>query len=87
MHPFDIQSELKKVGVTQKSIAEHFEVSEMTVSLVINKKISLGPGGQSRSKQIMTYIAEALDRHPIEVFPEYSRLFLPPQEEQKRKTA
>lgn len=63
MHPADIQAELKKRGITQKEIAESLGVSEMSISMTINKK--------SVSDHIMKAVAKAIGRDPRAVFPEY----------------
>jgi predicted transcriptional regulator len=59
----DIQSELKKRGITQKEIAKELDCSEFHVSRVINKK-----GGSDR---VMKAVAQKIKRDHHEVFPEY----------------
>lgn len=63
MDPIDIQYQLRKRGVTQKSIADELNVSEMTVSKTINK--------QMVSDRIMRAIASIIGTDHTEVFPEY----------------
>ena len=63
MDPLEIQYELRKKGITQKSIADEMEVSEMMISLVVNKK--------HVSDRIMKKIAEKLGKDHREVFPEH----------------
>jgi len=63
MHPADIQSELKKRGITQKSIAVEIEVTETTISEVIRKRRD--------SDRVMKVISKKIDRDHREVFPEY----------------
>ncbi len=63
MHPADIQSELKKRGITQKAIAEELGVSEFHISRVIGKK--------GESDRVMKYVAAKINRDHREVFPEY----------------
>lgn len=63
MHPADIQARLKKKGITQSALAKEIGVSPITVSdIVLKKRIS---------HRVMIKIAEAIDKHPINVFPEY----------------
>jgi len=63
MHPADIQSALKKNGITQKAIAEKLGVSEMSVSIIIHR--------HRTSDRIMRAVAEAIGRESWQVFPEY----------------
>jgi transcriptional regulator with XRE-family HTH domain len=63
MHPADIQAALKKNKITQKEIAEALDVSEMAVSLVINKIMV--------SDRIMKAISEKVQKDPFMVFHEY----------------
>ena len=63
MTPLEIQFELKKKEITQKEIALDLGVSEMGVSLVINK-ISI-------SDRIMKAISRAIKMDHRAVFPEY----------------
>jgi len=63
MHPADIQSEIKKRGITQKEIAAGLGVSEMAVS----KEIA----GDLVSERIRVAIADAIGRDKHEVFPHY----------------
>lgn len=63
MHPADIQSELKKRGITQVSIAEELGISATTISEVINK--------MRVSDRAMRTISEKINRDHRVVFPEY----------------
>jgi len=63
MTPLEIQFDLRKKGITQKSIADDMGVCQMAVSKVIRK--------ESISDRIMKTIAAKIDRHHYEVFPEY----------------
>lgn len=63
MHPIDIQSRLKKRGISQKGIAIDAGVSEMAISLVIRKL--------SVSDRLMKMIAGRIEMDHREVFPEY----------------
>ena len=63
MHPADIQAALKRKKITQKQIAKDLGVSEMAVSLVINKR--------SVSDRIMRAIAKRIERDPFVIFSEY----------------
>jgi len=63
MHPADIQSELKKRGITQKSIAQELERSEFHISAVIRKLRD--------SDLVMRAVAKKIHRDHREVFPEY----------------
>jgi len=63
MHPADIQSALKKNGITQKEIAEKLRVSGMAVSRIIHR--------HGTSNRIMRAVAEAIGRDHRQVFPEY----------------
>jgi len=63
MHPIDIQSRLKKRGISQKEIAIDAGVSEMAISLVIRKL--------SVSDRLMKMIAGRIEMDHREVFPEY----------------
>lgn len=65
MHPADIQSELKKKGITQRAIAQKLDVSEFHVSAVINNPT------ERQSDRVMRAIAKAIGRDHREVFPEY----------------
>jgi lambda repressor-like predicted transcriptional regulator len=58
--PLDIQNELKKRGITQKEIAQEQQVSEMSVSDVVNFRMV--------SRKLMAAIAEKIERDPKEVF-------------------
>lgn len=62
MHPADIQSELKKAGVTQAEIAEELGVSPFHVSAVIHGRAS---------DRVMRNISEKIGRNRHEVFPFY----------------
>ena len=61
--PLKIQYELAKRGITQRSIASELKVSDMMISLVVNKK--------HVSDRIMRAIAEKINREHQEVFPEH----------------
>jgi len=63
MHPIDIQAALKRKQITQKEIAQAEGVSEMAVSLVINKVMV--------SDRLMRAIAKHLQKNELQVFPEY----------------
>jgi len=63
MHPADIQSALKKNGITQKAIAQKLGVSEMSVSIIIHR--------HRTSDRIMRAVADAIGRDHRQVFPEY----------------
>lgn len=63
MTPLEIQRAIRKNGTTQKSIAQNLDVTEMSVSYVINKKMV--------SNRIMRAVARAIGKVPTEVFPEY----------------
>lgn len=63
MHSADIQAELKKRGITQKSIADELEVTEFHISEVINKK--------RVSDRVMRAISEKIGRDHRELFSEY----------------
>jgi transcriptional regulator with XRE-family HTH domain len=58
--PLDIQHELKRRGITQKEIAQEQQVSEMSVSDVINFRMV--------SRRLMAAIAEKIEKDPTEVF-------------------
>lgn len=58
--PRDIQNELKDRQITQKEIAQEQQVSEMSVSDVINFHMV--------SRRLMAAIAEKIERDPAEVF-------------------
>ncbi|MFA5261641.1 MAG: helix-turn-helix transcriptional regulator [Candidatus Omnitrophota bacterium] len=69
MEPLDIQYELKKKKITQKSIAQELGCSEMSVSNVIAKRL--------QSDRIMKAVARAIDKDHKQVFPEhYFRTYL-----------
>ena len=59
----DIQYLLKKNGITQKELADKFGVSEMTVSRVINFKMT--------SERLMRAIAREIGMSPKVVFAKY----------------
>lgn len=63
MSPLEIQFEMKKSGITQKSIAEDEKVSEMAISKVINKTMV--------SDRLMRAVAESIGKDHRAVFPEY----------------
>lgn len=63
MHPLKIQYELKKKGISQRSLARKLDVSEMTVSNVIRKKVV--------SDRIMRTISAAIGKDHRIVYPEY----------------
>ena len=63
MHPADIQAALKKKKIMQKDIANDLGISEMAVSLVVNKIMV--------SDRIMRAIADKIQRDPSEIFHEY----------------
>lgn len=63
MTPLEIQFELKKRGITQKSIAQELDVSEMTISKVINKAMV--------SDRVMRAVSKALGQDHRAIFPEY----------------
>lgn len=68
MHPFKIQYELKKRGITQKTIADSIPVSEMYVSRVINHKKDAFRKGD-KAEKVRNAVAAALGMTPEEVFP------------------
>lgn len=61
MHPADIQAALRKAGVSQKSIAEKFDVSESTITQVIH--------GGSKSRRIAEEIAELISKDIEDIWP------------------
>lgn len=63
MTPLEIQFELKKKDITQKSIADEIGVSETSVSKVINRLIV--------SDRVMKAVAKAVGKDHRAVFPEY----------------
>jgi len=63
MQPIDIQYELKKKGISQKSIAIDLGCSDMSVSSVIAKRL--------QSDRIMRAVADAIGRDRMVVFPEH----------------
>jgi lambda repressor-like predicted transcriptional regulator len=63
METIDIQYELKKKGISQKSIALELGCSEMSVSAAINKRLP--------SDRIMKAVAKAIGKDHREVFPEH----------------
>jgi len=63
MTPAKIQDALRKLNITQRSIANELHVSEMTVSKVINRVIV--------SDRIMRAIADKIGRTHTAVFPKY----------------
>lgn len=63
MHPADIQSKIKKLDKTQKELAQEIGVSEMFISMCINKK--------SSSDRVMRIIAELIGEDAEDVFHEY----------------
>jgi transcriptional regulator with XRE-family HTH domain len=58
--PRDIQNELKDRQITQKEIAQEQQVSEMSISDVINFRMV--------SRRLMAAIAEKIEKDPTEVF-------------------
>ncbi len=62
MHPADIQSELKKRGITQKSIADELDLTEFHISAVIRGR---------PSDRVMKVVAKKIGRDHREVFPKY----------------
>lgn len=66
MTPEKRKAALRKLGITQKMIAEKLGVSEMSVSRQVNNR-----DNYSVSDRIMTAIAEAIGRPKERVFPEY----------------
>lgn len=63
MHPADIQAALKRKKITQKAIANEEGVSEMAISVVVNKK--------SVSDRLMKAIAKRLQKPVTHIFREY----------------
>jgi transcriptional regulator with XRE-family HTH domain len=63
MHPADIQAALKRKKITQKEIAQGLKVSQMAVSLVVNKRMV--------SDRLMKAISEKIERDPLVIFSEY----------------
>ena len=63
MHPADIQAALKKKKITQKEIAKELGVSEMAVSMVINKRMV--------SERIIRVVADKVERDPLVIFHEH----------------
>ena len=63
MHPADIQSELKKKGLTQKALAEKIGRHPVSVGDVIS--------GHRISDYIMESIADAIGKDKRRVFPDY----------------
>ena len=77
MEPIDIQYELKKRKITQKSIAQDLRCSEVSVSNVIIKRL--------QSDRIMKAVAKAICRDYSAVFPEF--YFKTYQRKRRIKTA
>lgn len=63
LEAIDIQYELKKLRITQKSIARELGVSEMTVSKVIRKQII--------SNRVMRSVSRIINKDYRAIFPEY----------------
>ena len=63
MTPLEIQFELRKREITQKSIADEVGVSEFFISAVIRKK--------AISDRVMKIISRKIGRSHMEVFAEY----------------
>ena len=63
LEAIDIQYELKKLKITQKSIACELGVSEMTVSKVIRKQIV--------SNRVMRTVSRIINKDHRAIFPEY----------------
>ena len=63
MHPADIQAALKRKDISQKEIAEELGVSEMAVSLVINKVMV--------SNRIMRAVANKIGKDALVIFSNY----------------
>ena len=63
MTPIERQYALKKLGITQKKIAEAEGVAEMSVSKCINDLMV--------SDRLMKAIAKAIGEHHALVFPKY----------------
>ena len=61
--PIDIQYHLKKKGITQKQLAEQLQVSEMSISNVINFNMV--------SDRLMRAVADAIGMKPELVFAWY----------------
>jgi lambda repressor-like predicted transcriptional regulator len=61
MHPADIQAALRKAGVSQKTIADKFGVTESTVSQVIH--------GQSKSRRVAEYMASVIEKEIHNIWP------------------
>lgn len=64
MTPLEIQFELRKRNILQKSIAIEEGKSEMAVSKVINKTMV--------SARLMRAVAQKIEKDPAEVFTGYS---------------
>lgn len=63
MTPLKIQYELKKRGITQRSLAAELGITEMPVSKVINKLIV--------SDRVMRAVSAKIGKDHRIVFPEY----------------
>jgi len=63
MHPAYIQAELKRRGITQRSIAAELGVTAVAVTQVIHKR--------SRSERVMEAISKKIGIETAEVFPEF----------------
>ena len=63
MIPAKIQFELKIRGITQKQIADELGIHPISVSREVNKIAG--------SERVRRAVARAIDRDPIEIFPEF----------------
>lgn len=63
MTPIERQFELRKRGITQKSIAQELGKHPITIGLVINGKLN--------SAALIQAISDKIEKPPQEVFPEY----------------
>lgn len=62
MHPADIQAALKKLGITQRTIANELDVSEVTVSTVIKGRVT--------SRRIADFISAKINRNVDAIWPD-----------------
>jgi transcriptional regulator with XRE-family HTH domain len=65
MTPTEIKVELLRKGITQADIARRLGISPAAVNNAIHRR------GGIVTERVMRGIAEALDRDPAAVFPEY----------------
>lgn len=61
MHPADIKAALEKQGVTQRSIADELDISDVSVNNVIN--------GKATSQRIAKLIAAKIGKQVDDIWP------------------